>query len=101
MARKDSKTRRYFLVQGSGAFFFDMLRYDACWPAEESESSKLYGDHLAPFRQIIMATDNHHLTPLRWASRGWSMSHTAYSDIGTLKAALAGGALPRINLGDA
>lgn len=72
-------TRQRFTVSGSGAFPFDMLRYDACWP--ESEGTDSYQltitadtDPKQYFarREVTLLTESRHgPTPGRWASFNW------------------------------
>lgn len=35
------KYQQTFTVEGSGSFPYDMLRYERCWPANESQSPLL------------------------------------------------------------
>lgn len=58
-----------FEVRGSSYFPMDMLRYDKCWPAKETESPLLRGTDQ---RAVLMAS--HKIpTPDRWASFGWEV----------------------------
>lgn len=68
-----SKQRRTktFKVQGFGQFPYDMLRYDNCWPATESDSV-LLESHKLTARVVTLETDEATtLTPDRWRSFGW------------------------------
>ena len=72
-------TRVRFTVEGSGAFPFDMLRYDHAWP--ESEASDSYqlglspmmnGDDYFKLRRVTLLTDSPSApTPGRWKSFNW------------------------------
>lgn len=44
-------TRREFTVEGPGPFPIDMLRYDSCWPKNESPDSKAIEDSF-PVRRV-------------------------------------------------
>lgn len=64
-----------FRVEGSGQFPYDMLRYDGCFPAHESESPLLGREQTGEFRQVEL----HRYIELartlptfgRWNSFGW------------------------------
>ena len=67
-----------FVVEGNVAFPIDMLRYDACYPADETSAiaihSTMCDDDPAPIR--ISLKQRHHLkfpriTGGRWESMGW------------------------------
>jgi hypothetical protein len=64
---------RTFVVCGSGDFPYDMLRYDACWPATEGDSALLsprYIEH----RQVTLETiSGFETTPERWKSFLWEV----------------------------
>lgn len=84
MIRKNVKPGAtcFFAVTGSGDFPFDMLRYDSCWPACESESAKIaIGSYAEPLgmRTVALACkpgDNWRSVPnvKRWHSFGWKAS---------------------------
>jgi hypothetical protein len=65
-----------FEVFGKGDFPFDMLRYDLCWPASETDSLHI---PLAPTPQARQETRSFNLrglklpTVARWASYGWTV----------------------------
>lgn len=69
------KYRQTFVVEGSGLFPYDMLRYDGCFPRSESESPLLGGGHDAEFRQIelqrYVEVVHDQPTEGRWRSFGW------------------------------
>lgn len=75
----------YAVVVGSGPFAWDMLRYDFCSPANESNDAHtlehiewqtvVEGRELYPFRSVVLkrwkvAGD---WTPARWKSQGWDL----------------------------
>jgi hypothetical protein len=66
-----------FTVEGSGPFPFDMLRYDACWPASENDSAVLERmdrearRHRTVFTLTLATTV--HVTEARWESFGWKV----------------------------
>lgn len=62
-----------FTVEGSGAFPWDMLRYDSCWPMSEGQDSPaLTGDWGAERRRVVLRTNAHMSpTPARWDSFNW------------------------------
>lgn len=62
-----------FYAIGSGTFPYDMLRYDACTPADESGARSM-GDF--EYRRILMrryAPVRTWATPRRWESFGWKV----------------------------
>jgi len=73
-------TRHTFTVEGQGRFPIDMLRYDSCYPASESESCKLSesveNGGLAVRRvELACRNDRERWTPMaaRWESFGWTV----------------------------
>lgn len=69
-----------FTVEGSGEFPFDMLRYDRCFPASESDAGKMPRPHQGSSRRIIelIAVDhdgNNRFAPTigRWESFRWKV----------------------------
>lgn len=70
--------RRYFTVTGNGAFPYDMLRYDQCWPTSEAESSLLSDNQFVGepgHRSVTLATDYQGAPTVgRWQSFGWITS---------------------------
>lgn len=66
-----------FTVEGQSPFPLDMLRYDACWPAansdvEEIRLSLLSDTHIeAPLRVALISRSKP--THLRWAAFGWQV----------------------------
>jgi hypothetical protein len=70
--------RIQFTVEGSGAFPFDMLRYDQAFPARESPDSyliglnNLAGDEYFGARQVTLLSDCPHAPTInRWKSFNW------------------------------
>lgn len=78
----------YFTVAGAGDFPFDMLRYDACWPASSADATALSGgahSESMPQRQIVLACkpgDNWRFVPThgRWNSFTWTAGALRYSE---------------------
>ena len=75
-----SAARKYrvsFDVRGSGSFPFDMLRYDACFPANSEGASAMGEDAGAPVRTVTL----HHYSDVRtwlptyarWLSFTWQV----------------------------
>lgn len=60
-----------FTVQGSGYFPFDMLRYDACYPATSDDAASL---NLKEARTItLISAMVAQPTEGRWRSFGWQV----------------------------
>jgi hypothetical protein len=93
---KDKPEKYYptkFLVEGSGQFPIDMLRYDRCCPATESDSNainrqvKWDGEKTAKCHiELIRYSSAGKSGPnvARWASFGWKVLQVEYSD-GTIE----------------
>jgi hypothetical protein len=63
-----------FTVEGSGAFPFDMLRYDACWPYSEGQDSCKLEHYAHERRRVVLATHFQHApTHRRWESFNWKV----------------------------
>lgn len=60
-----------FTVRGSGQFPWDMLRYDSCWPAEETQTHHML-DSRGGARHVIMV-GLREPTEGRWESFGWKI----------------------------
>jgi hypothetical protein len=60
-----------FEVQGSGDFPADMLRYDLCWPADETSSGRINNRRRAQYTVKLKGLKPP--TPARWASFGWKV----------------------------
>lgn len=58
------------LIKGS-SFPIDMLRYDQCWPATESDSSKMTHAEDEAVTVCRIASNNQEWTLERWRSFGW------------------------------
>jgi hypothetical protein len=72
------------MVQGSGEFPHDMLRYDHCWPESESQTPLLSSDprlypesHYRERRQILIErfieSAKERPASGRWRSFGWEV----------------------------
>jgi len=65
-----------FVVEGTGQFPYDMLRYVPCWPAGENDSVALAGDSYrwpstTPARRITLETFSAaEIVPRRWTCFG-------------------------------
>lgn len=79
---KPSKVYRTILiVEGSGDFPIDMLRYDACCPDKEEDSfsitqQKVHPEARAGHRQVKLRRFSVNGLPAnvdRWRSRGWDV----------------------------
>jgi hypothetical protein len=69
-----AQTAITFTVEGKNDFPFDMLRYDLCWPASESDSSLISFSITQPGRErTIKLKGLTGPTPRRWASFGWTV----------------------------
>lgn len=68
-----------FTVEGTGSFPTDMLRYDQCWPTNESHDSKAiansFSEHNigAPWKIGLTTVGLAAPTVDRWASFGWKV----------------------------
>lgn len=74
MAKK--KERKYYVVEGSGMFPYDMLRYDHSWPHSETyDSHKLAEDYGSGMRRVMLASDQQGTCPNldRWKSFTWKV----------------------------
>ena len=65
-----------YTVRGRGDFPFDMLRYDHCWPAEETRNGSLGlahgpGDFVHERDIHLVGLDSP--TGARWRSFGWTV----------------------------
>lgn len=58
-----------FIVEGSGEFPYDMLRYDLCWPDSETQTHYLTASRMG-VRQVKL-TGLREPTEGRWASFRW------------------------------
>lgn len=68
-----------FEVQGRGPFPLDMLRYDRCFPASESDSHVIGVTHTPGYRdeaktiRLTMADPKRQPTAARWESFRWEV----------------------------
>jgi len=65
-----------FTVEGKNEFPLDMLRYDICWPASESNSRLIeasFSDHARGDVRRIELKGLKLPTVARWASFGWAV----------------------------
>jgi hypothetical protein len=65
-----AQTAITFDVEGKGDFPTDMLRYDHCWPATQTDAGLMGITTFASTRQVRMRGLTGP-TPARWASFGW------------------------------
>lgn len=66
-----------FTVSGSGPFPEDMLRYDACWPASQSDvplPKRFTGE-----MHTVNLLGLHDPTVGRWRSFGWTVGYVTSS----------------------
>lgn len=64
----------YLVVQGTGEFPYDMLRYDACCPHTESDTHRL--SRMPGMRHVTLRRYSVSGTPAterRWLSFGWQI----------------------------
>ena len=78
------KATKFFLfrvtVAGNGTFPIDMLRYDRCCPASETDAQKISNTFLRPLdrekqRIVLVRHSVNNIGPTvgRWASFGWAV----------------------------
>jgi hypothetical protein len=60
-----------FVVEGTGSFPVDMLRYDRCCPYEQEDTDWAFAQEGT--RSAKMICYNGKPTPARWNSFGWSV----------------------------
>lgn len=71
--------REEFSVTGTFQFPVDMLRYDACFPADETQSAYIESTRHAPALPVTVRLarytrrDMAPVTPDRWKSFGWTV----------------------------
>jgi hypothetical protein len=82
MACERPTTRYEFWVTGSGQFPWDMLRYDAAWPADTEAAMAMADEHWGTphgrwgkgeSRRSLRLYSHHEPTIGRWASFLWSV----------------------------
>lgn len=67
-----------FTVKGAGVFPIDMLRYDSCHPADSQAVSALISQSREVYLVDLIQAHQYKapgLTPARWASFGWQITH--------------------------
>jgi hypothetical protein len=71
-----------FTVEGDGAFPFDMLRYDCCWPYYPKDATALKtSDDYAVLRRVVLESCAAQMpTRRRWESKGWRVVEVGYPD---------------------
>lgn len=65
----------FLVVEGSGAFPFDMLRYDSAFPYKEGDSTMLDSGR-AERRRVVLVRRGINMNPAtmaRWESFGWAV----------------------------
>ncbi len=72
MNKRNSTYGWIFIVEGSGHFPMDMLRYDSCFPTDEGETycMRHYNSKKA---QITLKTHQRWITDKRWESFNWKI----------------------------
>jgi hypothetical protein len=86
MARKTVEPKvKHYIVEGSGAFPIDMLRYDCCWPSDlqsvESVSMNLeWGEPYFKTRRVQISSTEYP-TPDRWRSFCWPIVHMSWEPL--------------------
>ena len=67
-----------FTVKGRAEFAFDMLRYDACWPASQNDVAEMAPHYrsskYSEVRQVTLKSEHGPPTEGRWASFGWPVA---------------------------
>lgn len=74
MAIKVFETK--LVVQGTGGFPIDMLRYDSCFPWSESDSHALLNEGSLRLRTVTLrrrSVNTLSATEGRWKSFGWTI----------------------------
>jgi hypothetical protein len=74
-----TKVRYYeFIVEGTGEFPYDMLRYDACYPSASQDVQSAFSFRIAPreVRRVKLVSTVKQPTEDRWLSFGWKVLET-------------------------
>lgn len=73
-----------FVVEGTGDFPFDMLRYDSCWPRTEVDSGNIERSFRARgmTRWEVRLKGLRMPTEARWESFGWKVTSTTKASSG-------------------
>lgn len=65
--------RHTFLVKGTDTFPVDMLRYDACFPADTADAQLILADDHEGPREIWLRTYNQ--------QKGWAPTHSRWESM--------------------
>lgn len=71
--------RKIIIVEGSGLFPIDMLRYDHAWPRTEADANKCMYDAAGEMREIELCTDVEYITVERWNSFTWNVKSVRFA----------------------
>lgn len=73
----------YLVVEGSGSFPFDMLRYDSAFPYTQEDAAAMESHRIERRRVVVCrrGVNQTDATRARWASFGWRVVST-HSDYG-------------------
>jgi hypothetical protein len=63
----------FLVVEGSGSFPLDMLRYDACFPYEQTDSGAIERTGRRRVVLIRRGVNEHAGSEARWTSFGWKV----------------------------
>jgi hypothetical protein len=66
------RIRYEYIVTGRGEFPWDMLRYDACWPATSTDVAKMTGEFDWRMPRSVVMRSYSKPTIDRWSSFNWS-----------------------------
>lgn len=80
-------TQVQFQVRGGGQFPFDMLRYDSCYPASETDSAALEHHRREKRRVTLLASipnpqSVYFPDRARWGSFGWTVVDGSRREVG-------------------
>ena len=70
--RQSNKAGAVFKVKGRGLFPFDMLRYDAAWPAGVFDAALIADTQER--REVTLCTRGRSIHAARWESFGWRVT---------------------------
>lgn len=63
----------YLVVEGRGGFPLDMLRYDACFPYEQTDSNRIERHDRRRIAFVRRGVNEGTGTAARWESFGWKV----------------------------